>query len=214
MTCVRVKVCGITSERDLRVACEAGADAVGFVVGAPYSPRSLSVEEAGRLIRLVPLFVESVLVAAPGSLEEAVSLYRRLKPGVFQIHGTLEGQSLRERLPDAVLVRALAVSSEAVIGRAVEEARFFDALLADSYQTGRQGGTGVVHDWGVSRRIREAISPKPLVLAGGLSPENVAEAIREVGPYAVDVSTGVESRPGVKDPERIATFVRNAKGWG
>ncbi|MEM3642044.1 MAG: phosphoribosylanthranilate isomerase [Candidatus Bathyarchaeia archaeon] len=213
MKTVKVKICGITSKKDLKMVCDMGADAVGFIVGVPSSPRNLTMKAAKRLIRRVPIFVKSVLVVVSQDADEILRLYKDLKPDIIQIHGKKppEISVLRENLPDALLVRAVTVKSGDALQTAVEEADFFDAVLVDSHSAGKHGGTGVTHDWNISRHIREAIHPKPLILAGGLNPKNVKEAIQTVKPYAVDVSTSVESKPGVKDPEKVAAFIRNAK---
>ena len=87
----------------------------------------------------------------------------------------------------------------------------FDAVLLDSFAKGRYGGTGVVHDWELSKLVKQVIHPKPLILAGGLNPENVADAVRVVQPYAVDVSSGVELQPGIKDNQKMVDFIKNAK---
>ncbi|MEM2254637.1 MAG: phosphoribosylanthranilate isomerase, partial [Candidatus Bathyarchaeia archaeon] len=203
---------GITREEDLKAACHLGADMVGFVVGVPYSPRNLSLERAEQLIRLVPAHVKSVLVTVPQSLSQLAEIYTRLKPDIVQIHGNNLGDYdlLRRTFPEAFLVRALAVDSN-VIAKVLEALSFFDAFHADTYHAWRHGGTGIVHDWSLSRRLRDTIYPKPLILAGGLNPWNVKEAIKAVKPYAVDVSTGVESEPGVKDHMLMEAFIKNAK---
>jgi len=99
-----------------------------------------------------------------------------------------------------------------VIDEVLEVAKVSDAILMDSCLPGKYGGTGETHDWKLSRRVRDAIHPKPFVLAGGLTPENVEEAIRMVKPYAVDVSSGVESHPGIKDECKVFEFTKRAKG--
>ena len=212
MRTVKVKICGITKEEDLEAACRIGADFIGFVVGVPSSPRNLELEEAEHLIKLVPKDVKSVLVTVPKSLEEVLEACRLLKPSLIQLHGEdFSGLSdLRERLPSISLVRAFS-ASESVVGRVIREARFADGILVDSFAEGRLGGSGVVHDWNISRCVRDVIYPKPLILAGGLNPSNVCEAVKTVKPYAVDVSTGVESKPGFKDPFKMETFVNRAK---
>ncbi len=212
MRTVKVKICGITREEDLEAACRIGADFIGFVVGVPSSPRNLELEEAERLIKLVPKNVKSVLVTVPNSLEEVLEACRLLKPNIIQLHGGdfLDLSGLRERLPSISLVRAFS-ASESVVDRVVREARFADGILVDSFAEGRVGGSGIVHDWNISRRVRDIIYPKPLILAGGLNPSNVSEAVKAVKPYAVDVSTGVESRPGFKDLFKMETFVKRAK---
>lgn len=218
---VKVKICGITSEEDLNMVCSMGADAVGFVVGVPSSPRNLTIEKAEKLIRLVPLFVKSVLGVVPHDEGEILKFYKRLKPDILQIHGEkpFDINSLKKKLPGTQLVKTVNVKSEESFNAAVQGAKFFDAVLADSSSSNKYGGTGLTHDWSISKHIRDAIHPKPLILAGGLTPENVQQAIKTVKPYAVDVSTGVESKPGVKDPEKVNAFIRNAKaltmedGW-
>ena len=98
-----------------------------------------------------------------------------------------------------------------MIDKVLEVAKAFEAILMDSPIPGRYGGTGKTHDWELSRRVRDAIHPKPLILAGGLTSENVEEAIRIVKPYAVDVSSGVESHPGLKDRSKVFEFIKRAK---
>ncbi|MEM3673364.1 MAG: phosphoribosylanthranilate isomerase [Candidatus Bathyarchaeia archaeon] len=213
MRAVKVKICGITSKEDLEMVCNLGADAVGFVVGIPNSPRNLPLEKAERLFKCVPIFVKSVLVVAPQSLEALFGIYEKLKPDIIQIHGEFipETAALREKFPDATLVRSISTKSEEAVQEAVKAAKFFDAVLVDSWMAGKLGGTGLTHNWVVSKRIRDAIHPKPLILAGGLNAENVKEAIATVKPYAVDVSTGVEAKLGVKDFVKVEAFIKNAK---
>ncbi len=103
------------------------------------------------------------------------------------------------------------MKSDRVVDEAVKAANAFDAVLVDSFVSGKFGGTGRVHDWELSKRVKRLIHPKPLILAGGLNPENVQDAVRAVQPYAVDVSTGVESQPGIKDSKKVFEFIKNAK---
>ncbi len=213
MRTVRVKICGITRKEDLEAAAAAGADAVGFVVGAASSPRNVSVEKAEELIRHVPPFVKSVLVTVPSSLEELVKTCMRLNPDAIQIHGenVPDAGVVREKFPNKLLIKAVHASSSDAVDNAAEAAKTWGTVLLDSYVHGRHGGTGTVHDWTLSARVRQAIHPKPLILAGGLNPENVAEAVRTVQPYAVDVSSGVECKLGIKDHQKMIQFVKNAK---
>jgi len=210
---VRVKICGLTREEDLAIAVAAGADAVGFVVGVPSSPRNISLEKAKKLIRRVPIFVKSVLVMVPTSVGALLNTYEKLGPDAIQIHGENlpEASPLRERLPSTLLIRAIHANPVNALEVASEASKSFDAILLDSSAHGRYGGTGVVHDWELSKRVNQVIHPKPLILAGGLSPENVKDAIRTVQPYAVDVCTSVESRPGIKDSGKVLAFIENAK---
>jgi len=210
---VRVKICGITQKEDLAVAAAAGADAVGFIVGVPSSPRNLSMEKAEKLIRHVPIFVKSVLVMVPTSVDTLLKTYEKLSPDAIQIHGeNLSGASaLRERLPNTLLIRAINANPINALEVASEASKSFDAILLDSSAHGKYGGTGAVHDWELSKHVNQAIHPKPLILAGGLNQVNVKVAIRTVQPYAVDVCTSVESRPGIKDPKKVLAFIENAK---
>jgi phosphoribosylanthranilate isomerase len=211
MTSVRVKICGITRKEDLDAAAEAGADAVGFVVGVASSPRNLSLTEAERLIRQVPPFVKSILVTVPQSIGELVETFKRLNPDAVQIHGGNLFDAVREKLPNILLIGAVKANFRDTVDKAAKAAEIFDAVLLDSFADGRYGGTGVVHDWELSKRVKQVIQPKPLILAGGLNAENVAEAVRTVQPYAVDVSSGVEQQPGIKSYKKIVEFIKNAK---
>jgi phosphoribosylanthranilate isomerase len=210
---VRVKICGITREEDLAFAVDAGADAVGFLVGVPSSPRNLTIERAERLLRRVPVFVSSVVVTAPQNIEELVEVCETLKPTAIQIHGTksFEASEIREQIKHTRLIKTVYVTEDATNDKAIEGLRAFDAVLLDSVAKGQYGGTGRVHDWNISRQIREAVAPLPLILAGGLNPENVKKAVETVQPYAVDVASGVELRPAVKDHEKVRAFIENAK---
>ena len=210
---VKAKICGLTREEDLAVAVAAGADAVGFLVGVPSSSRNLTLERAKVLLSQVPIFVDSVVVTAPKSVEWLVEVCERLKPSAIQIHGKeqLDSSEIREKIKDARLIKTVYVTEDALNETAIEDSKMFDALLLDSFSKGQYGGTGKVHDWTLSRQIKEAVAPVPVILAGGLKPENVKEAILTVQPYAVDVASGVELSPGVKDHEKVRTFVENAK---
>ncbi|MDG6941321.1 MAG: phosphoribosylanthranilate isomerase [Nitrososphaerota archaeon] len=206
---IRVKICGLTREEDVDLAVEAGADAVGFVSGFPESPRSISVERAGELIRRVPPFVDSVLVARAELVESNMERIARIGPSAIQLYGrTLDPVALKEKLGVKLIL------PQAMGGRRIGAgvAAGYDAMLADTYAEGAAGGTGRTSDWEECRRLRDLISPLPFILSGGLQPDNVVEAISRVRPYAVDVSSGVESSPGVKDPSKVIAFVAGAKG--
>ncbi len=213
MSAVKVKICGITRDDDLQTAVTLGADALGFVVGVPTSPRNLSVEQAARLIDRVPLFVTSVLVSVPQSVDTVVHTWEALQPDAVQLHGDSLNDlaRLRRALPRVSVIRAITASSLRLPEGAADAAKGVDAVLLDSSAPGKAGGTGVVHDWTVSQRVKQIIHPTPLILAGGLTPDNVRAAIHTVQPYAVDVSTGVEARPGRKDCAKLSAFIRSVK---
>ncbi|MGA2885262.1 MAG: phosphoribosylanthranilate isomerase [Halobacteriota archaeon] len=202
---VRVKVCGITNVRDLEVAVEAGADALGFVVDVPESPRSISSDRACDLVEATPPFVQNVLVSVFDTVDQLEALCSHVAPDAVQVAGPLPPGATRDQLRGVRVIHVVAVNDDVDI--AFPAAKRCDAVLTDSCVPGAHGGTGQPHDWNVSRAIGELIAPTPLILAGGLTPANVRAAIETVRPYAVDVSTGVESRAGIKDPAKIRAFI-------
>jgi len=213
---VRVKICGICREEDVRAAVEAGADYLGFIVGVPSSPRNLPLEAAQRLMRMTPDTVRKVIVTisnAPDQERTLPLLLKTLSPDAVQLHGDILPIpiSIRKRFPNIELFGSIPIRDEPSISKALRMSKVFDGIHADSYAIGLRGGTGIAHNWKLSARIRDLIYPKPLILAGGLSAYNIVEAIQVVRPFAVDVSTGVESNPGVKDHQKIAEFVRRAR---
>lgn len=210
---VRVKICGITRKEDLAVAVDAGADAVGFLVGVPSSPRNLRLERAKALIAQAPIFVDTVVVTAPQNTEELAEVCEKLKPSAVQIHGKkqFDASEIRKKVTGIRLIKTVYVTVDSLTEEKLDNLKAFDAILLDSFIKGQYGGTGKTHDWTLSRQIREAVAPTPVVLAGGLNPENVKDAILSVQPYAVDVASGVELRPAAKDHGKVRAFIENAK---
>jgi phosphoribosylanthranilate isomerase len=205
---VRVKICGITSLRDAWMALDEGADALGFVM-VPGSPRRVSAGEARSIIRTLPPFAITVGVFVDEDPRVVSEIGASCGFRFVQLHGNEPpGDAEAVGLP---VIRALRVSSRADLKDA---AKWRPSLfLLDSRPSGRagkgeRGGTGVPIRW---ERFRGLSLPAPLILAGGLEPGNVARAIRMVGPYAVDVASGVESTPGTKDRSRIRRFIRAAR---
>ncbi|MEM2098774.1 MAG: phosphoribosylanthranilate isomerase [Candidatus Bathyarchaeia archaeon] len=213
MNTIKVKICGITRREDLDAAVEAGADAVGFVVGAPASPRNLPIEKAEELLKQVPPFVKSVMVTVVGKLGELSKTCKRLNPDVVQIHAKtlLDYKNIRKSLNTQVIAAVNANAPDA-LEQALEASKTFDAVLLDSIVNDQYGGTGVCHNWELSKLVKQSIHPKPLIIAGGLNPTNVVKAVQIVQPYAVDVSSGVELKPGIKDKRKMLDFIKNAKG--
>ncbi|MFB6155144.1 MAG: phosphoribosylanthranilate isomerase [Haloferacaceae archaeon] len=207
---VRAKICGITREADLQVAAEAGADAVGVVsdVGVD-TPREVPPARAADLVASAPPFVTTVLVTMPESVDRAVELAGAVEPDALQLHCDFSPDELR-------FVRAETSSRLLVAVGADEPERaeayddVADAILVDSASESGGGGTGETHDWTATRDLAADLS-SPVVLAGGLTPENVAEAVATAEPYAVDVASGVEASGGVKDHDAVRTFVRRAR---
>lgn len=206
---VFVKICGISSSSSLNAAVSAGADAVGFIVGVPSSPRNMRIEDARKLRNELPSNVKSVLVMVPQNLQEVLQTIDIIQPDMVQLHGV----DLNTTEITVPIIRG--VNHKTSITDARRIASKCDFFLLDSYKEGVHGGTGNLQDLHHSKEFIEKVAPHPVILAGGLRPENVVEAIKLTKPYGVDVSTGVETSPGVKDPDKITEFVEavRAGGW-
>jgi len=206
---VRSKICGITNESDLRAVAEAGADAVGIITEVSVdTPREVAPDRAADLVAAAPPFLSTVLVSMPDSATRAVELAGAVAPDAIQVHGAFDDEDIRyvRRETRADVITAVdAADTDRIRGYD----GVADAILLDSTTEDGAGGTGETHDWHAARALVDDCST-PVVLAGGLTPENVADAVRTVAPYAVDVSSGVEHRGGEKDHEAVASFVRNA----
>ncbi|WP_456474076.1 phosphoribosylanthranilate isomerase [Candidatus Pyrohabitans sp.] len=210
---VKVKICGNTSVADVELVSELGADFAGFIVEVPVdTPRRISLDEAERIMEEMPFTTGGVMVIMPKSVEEALNMYLAVRPDFLQLHGDESPKFVRElrSLVSCNIIKTIHVKGEESIAQARRYVNYVDAILLDT-PSPQRGGSGKAHNWEVSRKIVESIS-KPVILAGGLTPENVAEAIRIVKPYAVDVSSGVEAEPGKKDPEKVRQFIARAKG--
>lgn len=212
MSSLRIKICGVTNEADARQAALLGADAVGLNF-AEQSPRRIDPFAVNFLLRELPPFVEAVGVFVNTPLRQ---VFERLNQvgGIrtFQWHG--ESRELGDPFPFRQIA-AFPVrdpKSLVAIDRYLDLCRGVghlpSALLVDAHVPGQYGGTGRTAPWGLLAQFQTDV---PLILAGGLTPENVAEAVRLVRPYAVDVASGVESSPGRKDPEKMRRFIGNAR---
>lgn len=195
----RIKLCGITGPEDAFLAVQAGADALGFNF-VPGTPRCVAPEIAGAIIAGLPPFVATVGVFLNQPLEEVLRSAAVAGVGAVQLHGT-EGADFARRIPLKV-IKTIAVSDRDSL--AAMSGYPAHAFLLDSHRPGSAGGTGQTFPWDLAREARRYA---PILLAGGLNPENVGEAVRRVRPYAVDVASGVERRPGVKDPQKVRDFV-------
>ena len=206
---MRVKLCGVTRPADRDVAVAAGADAVGFVSGVPVeTPRALSAERAADLVAGLEPFVTSVLVTVPETVGDAIDRQETVGADIVQVHGDLTPGELR-RLDAGVAASVIvAVDTDTDVDRYAAAA---DALLVDSTTESGMGGTGETHDWERTRDLAATVDV-PVVLAGGLTPGNVREAIETVDPFAVDVSSGIEHAPGQKEHDAVRSFVARARG--
>ncbi|MBY0458238.1 MAG: phosphoribosylanthranilate isomerase [Gemmataceae bacterium] len=208
---VRIKICGVTTPEDARFAADAGADAVGLNF-YPQSPRYVPPQAAGHLIRALPPFTAPVGVFVGTPLRQACAIAYQL--GLRGIQTYDEQPPAEDAFPFAHILafRVKDAASCDTIRRVVEVAcaagRAPAAVLVDSHVEGRMGGTGAVAPWELIQHLRLGV---PLLLAGGLTPDNVAEAVARVRPWGVDVASGVESSPGRKDPSKVTRFVQNAR---
>lgn len=199
----RVKICGITRWKDARIAVDHGADALGFVF-YDKSPRFLSAGKARQIIRKLPPFVASVGVFVDAPLEEIQSIVQTCGLTAVQLHGG-ESPAFCNHFSTKV-IKAFRVRGN----RLPAKISRYDvhALLLDTFRAGIPGGTGHVFPWEVARKAKRY---GRVVLAGGLNNGNVSEAVRSVKPYAVDVSSGVEEKPGIKDPRLLKEFLERVK---
>lgn len=205
-----VKVCGITSAGDARMALQEGADAIGVIVDVPVdTPRKISLKEAAKIREAVSDMSHTfIAVLMPETVEEVVKVVDKLRPDGVQLHGT-ESPELLKELRDRVdtnIIKAVHVGDDLDMEYVKAVAQHADMLLLDTKTGGKVGGTGKTHDREADNRIK-ALTGKPIILSGGLTPANVAEAVKAVKPYAVDTSSGVEKAPGIKDKEKVRKFI-------
>lgn len=209
----RVKICGIKTLDDAKAVVDAGADALGFLVDIKSAKNSVGSATAAAIIAQLPPFVSSVAVTTETDAKAILRIVRNARANTIQLQGKVTPDTVRAVKVFFVKVYvAIHVTDE----NAIEEAKKFedaaDAIILDSTdKSGALGGTGKTHDWDISRRIVEAVSI-PVILAGGLTPDNVAEAIQKVRPYAVDVQSGVNNLDGSKDIGKVRLFIQRANG--
>lgn len=196
-----VKICGVRSVEQARHAQACGADAIGLNLHPP-SPRSLSPVVAAEIAAAVE--IETVLVVVNTSAADLAELVEYIKPGAVQLHGDQPpGFGADLAVSNFRAFRARPGVAEVIEGHAPER------FLLDAWVPGREGGTGMRVPSEMAREIGEL---GQMILAGGLTPDNVGQVIAEVGPWGVDVASGVESAPGAQDPQKVADFIRAARG--
>jgi phosphoribosylanthranilate isomerase len=197
---------------DVNAAVNEGANAVGFVVESPSSPRNLSLTKAQELMRAVKMFSTKVVVTSAHDPKRIVAMCAKLRPDALQLHyHTPELVHILRKKQSTSLILATGIQDSSSLKQARSTSKYADAVLVDSPSSTGMGGTGRTHNWGLTARIRNAIYPNPLILAGGLTADNVKGAIEVVNPFAVDVSSGVERTIGVKDHDKIRKFIMNAQ---
>lgn len=212
---VNVKICGNRNKDDLKIT--SGADAAGFIVSTPESSREVDPDMASRLVERTPPFTSTVMVTTESDPERLGRLVERVKPDSLQVHKPLQPNHLmkvRGKIPKTInLITLLPVAGkeEKNLKKAKKLAgSAADVLLLDSKSGERTGGTGETHDWSISRKIRDTLHPFPVILAGGLNPNNVGKAIRQVHPYGVDVASGVEE-DGKKSDRKVKQFLKEVR---
>jgi len=202
----RVKMCGTTRQEDAMAAVRFGVDALGFIF-YPKSPRFISSENMARIVEQLPPLIDRVGVFVNAPLKEVIAT-AEVGLSYLQLHGDESVdycRELRQHLPSCGIIKAFRV------GEKSREADFtpyddcVDAFLLDTYVSGESGGTGKIFDWSIIEQLKLR---QPIFLAGGLNPDNVQQAIAEVQPFAVDINSGVESEPGVKDHSRLMKLMQ------
>jgi phosphoribosylanthranilate isomerase len=212
-----IQVAGVIDAPEAAMLMDAGTRFLGFPLRLTVNKEDLTETEAAALIRTFPPTVRGVLITYLSKADDVLDFCRDLGVRTVQLHGaiaTTELAEIKRRDPDLTVFKSLVVrtGNEDELRRLVAETSpFVDAYITDTFNpaTGQEGATGLTHDWSVSRRLVE-FSPRPVILAGGLNADNVADAIRAVRPAGVDSHTGVESSDGRKDPEKVRAFVANA----
>jgi phosphoribosylanthranilate isomerase len=198
----RVKICGITRIEDALAAVELGADAIGLVFYAP-SPRNVSIAQAKAIVAALPPFVSAVGLFVNEPLDNIKKVLAQVDLNMLQFHGDESVEDCEQiNMPYYKAIRVKADTNLIQYAQIYQSAK---ALLLDTYSEAAVGGTGMVFDW----TLIPAQMPKPVILAGGLNPNNVASAIAQVHPYAVDVSGGVELSKGIKDKEKMTAFMQS-----
>ena len=213
-----IQIAGVRDRLEAELLVECGVRYLGFPLRLPVNEDDLTETEAARLIRSIRPPARGVLITYLDKANAIVDFMAELGASVVQLHGDIcrgELQKLRQARPDIRVIKSLVVGKGDTAD--LEErvggfAGFVDAFITDTFDpaTGASGATGKTHDWRISRELR-ALSPKPLILAGGLDPDNVREAIAFVRPSGVDTHTGVEDAEGRKDPVKVRTFLAEAR---
>ncbi len=206
----RIKMCGTTNTEDAHAAVQAGVDALGFIF-VEKSPRYIPVDKASKIIADLPPFIDSVGVFVDRDLQELSEIAKGIGLSCLQLHGSEDRNYCLQASQMACpckIVKVIRVGEQTRIADFEKYNDVVQGFLLDTYVKGQAGGTGETFDWQLIKRLK---LKRPLVLAGGLRPENIQEAIRAVKPWAVDVNSGVEITPGIKDHAALREFVRRVR---
>ncbi len=198
----QIKICGITSCDDAKIACDSGANAIGLVFYAP-SPRYVSIEQAADIVKSLPPFTTSVALFVDAERQEVETVIEQVSIDIIQFHGNEPADFCASF--NRPYIKAVRMKEGVDLYSVQNEFASARGLLLDTYKKGIPGGTGEIFNWD---KVPHDLN-LPIILAGGLVPENIAQAIRQVKPYAVDVSGGVEASRGKKDRQKIIQFIDN-----
>ncbi len=202
---VRVKVCGITNLKDAEAACRLGADALGFVFAK--SPRRIDVSKARSISSKMPPYVSLIGVFVDEDIRKLLRIAKICRLDCVQLHGSESINYCKQLKKYYKIVKAVRIGEKRYLDGL--SGYDVDAFLLDTYRPGKAGGTGEMFDWNLALRVKKL--GRPVILSGGLKPGNVRGAIGKVKPYAVDVSSGVESSPGRKSMKLMKEFIQEAK---
>ena len=198
----RIKICGITNLEDALLAVGLGVDALGFIFAS--SPRQVNSVKAREIIKKIPPFISSVGVFVNEKLEKIRELADECFLDYIQLHGEEPPEFCRGLRPEKI-IKSFRIKDEKSLKQVFSYSQL-SAILLDTFMEGKAGGTGTTFNWQIAGEAKK--TGKPIILSGGLSPENVRQAIESVTPFAVDVSSGIESHPGKKDKVKLTAFIK------
>ena len=203
---IRIKICGITREGDALIAARAGVDALGFIF-AGKSPRYIEPETAAQIVGVLPPFISRVGVFVDEEPERITAIARHVGLDTIQLHGS-ETPEFCSKIPYPV-IKAIGMHSD--LDLSTPNAYPVAGVLLDTWNNGLKGGTGMTGDWALAKRIADRY--ERVILAGGLGPANLVQALEQVQPYGIDLNSGVEIMPGIKNPRKVLDAVKIIRTW-
>ncbi|RUM44462.1 MAG: phosphoribosylanthranilate isomerase [Desulfurobacterium sp.] len=206
---VKVKICGLTGLKDALYALEAGADALGFIIYEG-SKRFIKVTDVRHITSQLPPFVTKVGVFVNEDPRKVLEILSYAHLDLAQLHGE-EPPEVCNYIGANRVIKVFRLKSLDEVEKIRPYIGKVRAILLDTFSEDSYGGTGKTFNWDIAKAVKEKFPEVPLILSGGLNPENVASAVKEVKPFAVDVSSGVEESPGKKDPKKVEAFIKAAK---